>query len=222
MKLAAMLGALAALGLAAPAGGEPARPAPPEPAAAAGLREAPLERRDALRDRRLQVTLSLKGGTFVQGVLEDYESGKDGQPGSFSLDGGKTTVVESDVVKVAVGEVVKEPRPAHRELPPEVLKAIKAGMAEQIIERRRAALKKTIDFEVAKADLRFLAAVYRHQGLVGKPLSDRLQADVDAVENERVRAELRKLLQDERFIWARPLRPGAGRGPAADKQPEKL
>jgi hypothetical protein len=210
---------------------EPARPAPASaetPAAtASGLREAPADKREPLRQRRLQVTLRLSSGTSVQGILESYRPGRDGHPGAFALvlEGEKTdidVVYEEDVLRVEVGESVKDAKSVRPDLPPEVLEAIKADKAGQIIERRRAALKTTKDFELARADLGFLARIYRHQeaqGLVTKPAIERLRADVAAVEDEGVRVKLQNLLQDGRFIWGRPLKLGPRRGGNAPEKP---
>jgi hypothetical protein len=222
MKLVAILGGLTALAvtLAAPAGSEPA----PAPAAAGGLREAPAEKQEALRDRRLQVTLFLKEGDPVQGILESYAPGKEGHPGTFALglEGDKTKMVyEEDVARVEVGEAVKDARPVKHELPPELLEAIRAGKTEQFIEKHRAVLKKAGTIPQGRWELFLLRVAYQqHLKLEKKPLKDRLQADVDTVESEPIRTELHKILQDER-MWGKPLRPGPGRGLGPDKPPEK-
>jgi hypothetical protein len=214
---------------AATSAGEPARPAPApgDAATVAGLREAPADRQESLRQRRLQVTLRMKDGSSVQGVLESYKPGRDGHPGAFalSLEGEKTDVevfYEEDVVRVEVGETAKDSRPVRPDLPPEFLEAIKAGKAGPFIERRRTTLKTTRDFEAAKAELGFLARVYRHQEIQGqaaKPTIDRLRADVAAVEDEGVRIKLQNLLEDGRFIWGRPLKLGPRRGGNGTEKP---
>jgi hypothetical protein len=210
--------------LAALAAEGPAHPAPAEPAAGEGLHEVPAERQEALRDRRMQVKFTLKDGSDIQGVLEGYEPGKEGLPGTFvvGIEGDKTKVIyEVDVARVAVGEAVKEARPARRELSPEVLEAIRAGTVEQLMARTQTALKKATSVKQAHDELwrlRYICIHRRHLGLEKMPLWERLQTEVNTIENEQVRDGLRKKLQEERYLW---LRPGPARLLAPAREPDK-
>ncbi|HOX06294.1 MAG TPA: hypothetical protein PK280_07830 [Planctomycetota bacterium] len=206
----------AALLLATATAAEPPAATPaaaPTAAPADGLREIPADKLEALRDRPLHATATLKDGSRLQGVIESFEPAKDGLPGAFvfAVDGGKTRVVhEVEVVRLEIGEAVKDVQPVRREAPPELQEAIKNGRVEQFVERQRAILHKATTLPQARWSLALLLGAYRNQGLEKKALRDRLQADVDGVENEPIRAELHRMLQDERFLWAKPLRPGGG------------
>ncbi len=221
---------LGLLGAEGPSGSAPAKPAPP---AAGALSEAPADRQESLRDRRLHVSVTLKDGKAVAGVLESYTPGKDGLPGTFVLtvEGGKPVaiydlnVVRLEVVKVEAAEPAKEPAPPHSRLLPELMEAMRAGTVPAFIARHEAALKKVADIQDGRAELWALAAAYRHQQPEAdrKQLRERLRAGVDGVEDALVRADLHRLLQEERILQGRPLRPlgGRGLGPGGVREPEK-
>jgi hypothetical protein len=245
MRLLLVAALVAVLGLVVIAAEGPAHPAPvapvapAEPAGAGGLRAVPTEREETLRERRLHVVVVSKDGGKVAGLLESYSPGKENRPGAFVLtaENGKpqaiwdVDVARIEVVKPEPGEPIREPRIIHNDVITELQDALRTGKGPQYLEKHEAALQKAGTFVEGRKEFFAVGIGYRQLlSLEGKPLKDRLQAEVNKVENQWIRWDLQRRLQEDKLPWLKPRQggkpPGPGRGaapaPGAAREPEKL
>lgn len=215
---AAASAALAAFAFTLAVAGEGAAPAAAPAPAATGLREVPAAQQEELRERCHAVTLTLRDGSVVKGVLRSYEPGEDGLPGLYLVTTEKTKpegvelFYDIKVSRIELGEVFRD-KPAHIEPPPEMTEAIneaiKAKGLEAFIAEHEARLRNSANVQQARVELGVLRLAYRRQDPEGERVQKRVMAAIESITDRQVREEVRQFGKGSRR-WGRP-----------DNKPEK-